>query len=230
MLMLSLGLTILCLSSALRISNSESVENAFDLNFYSTNDADLDSKLTLFENKVKQASSQKGLTSKNHHWPQAEFFINRAICDIGSIIRENAKNEKITEINIRKDGQTKIFSQLQDSSLLLGKLICNNCLSVIEELSLIEKVLKDLKLEFDLIDPQEELYRFVNKINYLNLIKLDLEKISNFLKALRHYDCESKDKTEQAYQDIDSYLNSLVILLQKKMQNNNIGISMALLS
>lgn len=222
---------IFCFCSAvltLRISNPDNVENAFDLNFYVTNDADLDSKLTSFENKIKLV--QKNSSSKAYHSSQTEYYINRAICDISSIIRQNAKDEKISEISLHKDGQAKVFSQYYDNSLVLAKSICNNCLSVQNELNQLEKVLKDLKLEFDLIDPQEELYRFINKINYLNLVKVDLEKISNFIKALRHFDCESKEKTEQAYQDIDSYLNSLVVLLQKKMQSNNIGISMALLS
>ena len=180
--------------------SSDNQEQNITFNFYQQNE----------ENLIKRLQNKDINYLKNKSPP--EIFINNEICNVLNKTKDFAQQS--LELSYNGNEYTEILL-LKDNKLDLKNYICKACLDPSVQISLLEKTIKSLKNELDLLNSDEELTSFVETINKLNLFKLDFEKTNDFVKTMKRYKCDRLDQLESELMEIESSFTQLLSYLQK---------------
>ena len=141
---------------------------------------------------------------------------------INNEVKSKENEERVNNVlKYKQKTKTRVLSQVLDESEITKMYICNDCLNTEKEIHKLENRLLVLKEDFEKINPQddEEYNSFIDKLNILNFVKIDMAKVNDFISVMKKYECNGIEKLLKSYQDIETYLINLLNFIQKKIEN-----------
>lgn len=113
--------------------------------------------------------------------------------------------------------------------------ICNTCFNHNEflqnlkiKISLAIQEIKDILLKP--IRKSELIEYFTDKINNVNLVKLNLENLRDVIKLQKEFECEDHETINKYYEGSIKAANSLVEAIQNSIRKHNLNISFLIIS